>query len=188
MSGLVVVEHGRVCMCTMAVALVILPAISAHGLVFETDSEQYDPGQPVVISGNVGVVLTGNQVAILIWNDAGKLVYIHQVSVDVEGEFAAVAELPPGDGWYTIQATYNKVQSEQMGFRVGQPAVPVEPDPVEPEEVEPGNSGCRRTAGTRYCHCCRTSRTRYPGSRFLDPACHSNNTRVVLCVACQITG
>ena len=137
MSGLVVAEHGRICMCAMAAALVILPAISAHGLVFETDSEQYDPGQPVVISGNVGVVLPGNQVAILIWNDAGELVYVHQVSVDVEGEFAAVAELPPGDGWYTIQATYNKVQSEQMGFRVGQPAVPVEPDPVEPEEVEP---------------------------------------------------
>ena len=127
-----VIGRGRACLCMMAAALALLPATSAHGLVLDTDSEQYDPGQAIMIFGNVGVVPTGNQVVIEIFNDDNNnRVYTDQAGVDEAGEFEAVANIPRVDGWYIIRATYDGV-SALRALHVGQLAVPVEPEGVEP--------------------------------------------------------
>ena len=144
-------------MCIMAVATVFLMPMSAYGLVLQTDRERYDPGQAVMISGDVEVVPTGDAVSIQIFDDVNNRAHIQQVNVTKDGRFVAVVEKPLRAGPYTIHATYNSVSISPVSFWVIQPGVHIAAEPegakptgaeaveqTEPEgsaQAEPSNAG-----------------------------------------------
>ena len=137
MSGHSVASLGKFCMCIMAMATVFLMPMSSQGLVLQTNMEQYEPGQTVMIFGDVEVVPTGDAVSIQIFDDVNNRAHIQQVNVTKDGRFVAVVEKRFTAGNYTIHATYNSVPSSPASFWVIQPDVPIGPDTAEPEGVKP---------------------------------------------------
>ena len=137
MSGHSVASLGKFCMCIMAMATVFLMPMSSQGLVLQTNMEQYEPGQTVMIFGDVEVVPTGDAVSIQIFDDVNNRAHIQQVNVTKDGRFVAVVEKRFTAGNYTVHATYNSVPSSPASFWVIQPDVPIGPDTAEPEGAKP---------------------------------------------------
>lgn len=117
-------------------ALALIPAESAHGLVLWTDSETYESGQRIIIFGNVEVVPTGDAVTILILSENNTVMDILQAEVDETGNFAGAATIKLPDGRYFLQSTYNDVPGAPASFQIGPPEVDVEPEAVEPVKLE----------------------------------------------------
>lgn len=107
----------------------------------ETDDNNYDEGDTIVLSGNVNIVIGDTPVILQLFNQ-GNLVDIAQITVAEDGSFTK-AFLAEGALWkktgdYTIVASYQEHQIEtEFSYTSKSEAVVT----TEPYEVDAGSHG-----------------------------------------------
>ena len=127
------------------IALLIIStgvAFAQEALIsIETDDNNYDEGDTIVLSGNVNIVIGDTPVILQLFNQ-GNLVDIAQITVAEDGSFTK-AFLAEGTLWkktgdYTIVASYQEHQIE-TGFSYTSKSEAVVT--TEPYEVDAGSHG-----------------------------------------------
>lgn len=127
------------------IALLIIStgvAFAQEALIsIETDDNNYDEGDTIVLSGNVNIVIGDTPVILQLFNQ-GNLVDIAQITVAEDGSFTK-AFLAEGALWkktgdYTIVASYQEHQIE-TGFSYTSKSEAVVT--TEPYEVDAGSHG-----------------------------------------------
>ena len=127
------------------IALLIIStgvAFAQEALIsIETDDNNYDEGDTIVLSGNVNIVIGDTPVILQLFNQ-GNLVDIAQITVAEDGSFTK-AFLAEGALWkktgdYTIVASYQEHQIEtEFSYTSKSEAVVT----TEPYEVDAGSHG-----------------------------------------------
>ncbi len=127
----------------LMVLLISIGAVSAQEIItIQTDSNHYDEGDTIVVSGNVNTVIGKTPQVILQVLNEGNVVEIAQITVSQDGSFVetflAVGERWKKAGEYTVRASYQKYQTETSFQHTPKSAVV---DVTERFVVDAGSSG-----------------------------------------------
>ena len=109
-------------------------------LTVSTDNSTYDHNSVIMVSGHVINPFPGQDVAIRVTNPSGNVVYVAQLALDNNGNFATkintASSLMTENGQYTLYAQQGgeQARTNQVTFQMtGQPPAPPSTPPSIPE-------------------------------------------------------
>ena len=133
----------RIFAILMILVVISTGTASASSLVsVQTNDDNYDEGDTIVISGNIETIIGDTQVTLQLFR-AGNMVEIAQIKVSADGNYShtilAEGKLWKTQGEYVVKVTYGEGNTAETNFLFTPTSAVLETTDIF--EVDAGNSG-----------------------------------------------